>query len=51
MRLKTMNKRKKLAIHGGEKTIKKTIDRYNSIGVEEVEAVKSVVEGEFYLNI
>lgn len=40
-----MNKRKKLAIHGGEKTIKKTIDRYNSIGVEEVEAVKSVVEG------
>ncbi|MDB0053296.1 DegT/DnrJ/EryC1/StrS family aminotransferase [Alphaproteobacteria bacterium] len=45
MRLKTMNKRKKLAIHGGEKTIKKTIDRYNSIGVEEVEAVKSVVEG------
>ena len=40
-----MNKYKKLAIHGGEKTIRKTIDRYNSIGLEEVEAVKSVVEG------
>lgn len=40
-----MNKLKKLAIHGGEKTIKKPINRYNSIGSEEVEAVKSVVEG------
>ena len=40
-----MDKHKTLAIHGGEKTIKKTIARYNSIGVEEVEAVKSVVEG------
>jgi len=39
-----MDKHKKLALHGGEKTIKKTIARYNSIGLEEVEAVKSVVE-------
>ena len=40
-----MNKHKKLAIHGGEKTIMKPLDRYNSIGSEELEAVKSVVEG------
>ena len=29
-----MNKHKKLAIHGGEKTIRKTIDRYNLVGNE-----------------
>ena len=33
-----------LAILGGTKTIKKPIDRYNSIGIEEIEAAKSVVE-------
>ena len=33
-----------LAILGGPKTIKKPIDRYNSIGIEEIEAAKSVVE-------
>jgi dTDP-4-amino-4,6-dideoxygalactose transaminase len=34
----------KLAIHGGPKTITKPFKRYNSIGKEEVDAAKSVVE-------
>jgi len=34
----------KLAIHGGPKTIIKTFKRYNSIGKEEVNAAKAVVE-------
>jgi len=34
----------KLAINGGPKIIKKSFRRYNSIGKEEVEAAKSVVE-------
>lgn len=34
----------KLAIHGGPKTITKSFKQYNSIGKEEVDAAKSVVE-------
>jgi perosamine synthetase len=34
----------KLAIHGGHKTIIKSFKRYNSIGKEEVNAAKAVVE-------
>lgn len=34
----------KLAIHGGPKTITKSFKRYNSIGKEEVDAAKAVVE-------
>jgi dTDP-4-amino-4,6-dideoxygalactose transaminase len=34
----------KLAIHGGPKTINKPFKRYNSIGPEEVNAAKAVVE-------
>ncbi len=34
----------KLALYGGPKTITKSFKRYNSIGQEEVEAAKSVVE-------
>ena len=34
----------KLAIYGGEKTINKPFKKYNSIGIEEVEAAKKVVE-------
>ena len=34
----------KLAIFGGQKTITSPFKRYNSIGVEEVEAAKSVIE-------
>lgn len=34
----------KLAIHGGPKVITKTFKRYNSIGKEEVDAAKAVVE-------
>lgn len=34
----------KLAIHGGAKTINKPFKRYNSIGPEEVNAAKAVVE-------
>ena len=37
-------KKEKLALHGGPKTISKEFDRYNSIGIEEVEAAKAVVE-------
>lgn len=37
-------KKEKLAILGGEKTIVMPFKRYNHIGIEEVEAVKSVVE-------
>jgi perosamine synthetase len=36
--------RDKLAIHGGSKTITKSFKRYNSIGKEEVDAAKLVVE-------
>ena len=35
---------KKLAIHGGEKTIVTPFNKYNSIGKEEVQAAKEVVE-------
>jgi len=38
-----MNK-EKLAIHGGEKTIKKPFRRYNSIGKEELQAASEVIE-------
>ena len=38
-----MNKNK-LAIYGGDKIIKKSFARYNSIGIEEINAAKSVVE-------
>ena len=34
----------KLALFGGSKVIKKPFKKYNSIGDEEVEAVKSVVK-------
>ena len=34
----------KLALFGGQKTIQKNFALYNSIGVEEVEAAKRVVE-------
>jgi perosamine synthetase len=34
----------KLAIHGGKKIIEKSFERYNSIGIEEVDAAKQVVE-------
>jgi perosamine synthetase len=34
----------KLAIHGGDKTIAQPFKRYNSIGKEEIEAVKQVME-------
>ena len=36
--------REKLAIHGGPKTITKPFKRYNSIGKDEVDAAKAVVE-------
>jgi len=34
----------KLAIHGGKKTIEKSFQKYNSIGIEEVNAAKQVIE-------
>ena len=34
----------KLALHGGPKTITKSFKRYNSIGQEEVDAAKAVIE-------
>lgn len=34
----------KLALHGGTKTITKSFKRYNSIGKEEVDAAKAVIE-------
>jgi perosamine synthetase len=34
----------KLALFGGEKTITRSFKRYNSIGREEVDAAKAVVE-------
>ena len=37
-------KNEKLALYGGPKTITKDFERYNSIGIEEVEAAKAVVE-------
>ena len=40
---KKMNK-EKLAIHGGPKSITKPFKLYNSIGQEEVDAAKAVVE-------
>ena len=33
-----------LALHGGPKTIQKTFPKYNSIGVEELEAAKEVIQ-------
>jgi perosamine synthetase len=38
------NTKQRLALMGGEKTIKTTFKRYNPIGVEEVEAAKKVIE-------
>ncbi len=35
----------RLALHGGPKTIQKPLPRYNSLGAEEVEAARKVVEG------
>ena len=40
----------KLALFGGDKTIKNKFNSYNSIGFEEVNAAKSVVESKFYQN-
>jgi perosamine synthetase len=37
-------KTRNLAIYGGNKAIKKTFEKYNSIGVEEVDAVSLVIE-------
>jgi perosamine synthetase len=37
-------RKKKLAIFGGDKTIAIPFKRYNSIGIEEVEAAKAVIE-------
>ena len=34
----------KLAINGGTKTIKKPFKKYNSIGIEELNSAKSVIE-------
>ena len=34
----------KLAIHGGKKIIEKSFEKYNSIGIEEVNAAKQVLE-------
>ena len=39
-----MKKENKLALFGGEKTIKKEFDRYNTIGQEEIEAVNKVMQ-------
>jgi perosamine synthetase len=36
--------KEKLALHGGPKTITKSFKRYNSIGKEEVDAAKTVIE-------
>ena len=38
------NKKEELAINGGSKTIDYTFKKYNSIGLEELEAAKSVIE-------
>ena len=35
---------KKLALHGGEKTIPKPFKTYNSIGAEELKAATEVIE-------
>lgn len=37
-------RKEKLAIHGGPKTINQSFKKYNSIGFEEIEAVKSVMQ-------
>ena len=34
----------KLAINGGTKTIKKPFKKYNSLGIEELNSAKSVIE-------
>ena len=39
------NTKERLALMGGEKTIQTPFKRYNSIGIEEVEAAKRVIEG------
>ncbi len=41
---KVTDSKKQLALHGGSKTINKEFRRYNSIGKEELEAAKSVIE-------
>ena len=40
----------KLALFGGDKTINKKFSSYNSIGQQESDAAKSVIESESYLN-
>ncbi len=40
----TVSLKEKLAIDGGEKTISEPFQRYNTMGPEEVEAAKSVIE-------
>ena len=40
----TVSLKEKLAIQGGEKTISEPFQRYNTMGPEEVEAAKSVIE-------
>ena len=34
----------KLALFGGEKAVNYTLEKYNTMGVEEVEAAKAVIE-------
>jgi dTDP-4-amino-4,6-dideoxygalactose transaminase len=42
--MNTSTTRGRLALHGGEKSINHTFSRYNSIGAEEVNAARQVVE-------
>ncbi len=44
MNKNSRNKKGQLVINGGEKVIQKPFERYQSIGKEEVEAAKSVIE-------
>ena len=40
----------KLALHGGDKAIKSSFKRYNSLGSEEVDAVNNVMQSAYYQN-
>lgn len=42
--MSSLKSNEKLALYGGPKAIQKTFKRYNSIGAEEVEAAKQVIE-------
>lgn len=42
--MSSLKNNEKLALYGGPKSIQKTFKRYNSIGAEEVEAAKQVIE-------